>query len=283
MTHRPIANGLPALGNFFFIPHYARAYMHIRDSGVLDADNRRDIETTLAHSLDFAFHFPEWGAHNRAIVRAVSGRATQVTAHVRETARLSPRHTLILSHRLHRLSRWTSPHTRSSGTQPSPSPEAIMKPTPFLVISLALTVQACDDTAAPTTETAELTAGSSIAQYEYNPPTKFPPVQPKPTFWTCAAEAEGRFAAAATQILLLETQALLEPDPFRQAVLWAEVARRKMQAQSALYFALTVCVDTYGVPSLFALPDDSGNLVFMPFSVGVYHAYLVEKYLEKPE
>ena len=64
------ANGLPALGNFFFIPHYARAYVRIRDSGVLAADTRREIETTLAHSLDFVFHFPEWGAHNRAIVRA---------------------------------------------------------------------------------------------------------------------------------------------------------------------------------------------------------------------
>jgi hypothetical protein len=158
-----------------------------------------------------------------------------------------------------------------------------MKPAPFLVFALALAVQACDDIAAPTTETAEVTAESSIAQYEYNPPSKFPPVQPKPTFWTCAAEAEGRFAAAATQILLLETKALLEPDPFRQAVLWAEVARRKMEAQSALYLALTVCVDTYGAPFLFALPDESGNLVFMPFSVGVYHAYLVEKYLEKAE
>jgi hypothetical protein len=63
-------NGLPALGNFFFIPHYARAYTLIRDSGVLDATTRRHIETTLAHSLDFVFHFPEWGAHNRAIVRA---------------------------------------------------------------------------------------------------------------------------------------------------------------------------------------------------------------------
>jgi hypothetical protein len=63
-------NGLPALGNFFFLPHYARAYTLIRDSGVLDTATRRKIETTLAHSLDFVFHFPEWGAHNRAIVRA---------------------------------------------------------------------------------------------------------------------------------------------------------------------------------------------------------------------
>ena len=63
-------NGLPALGNFFFLAPYTRAYMNIRDSGVLDAASRDGIESTLAHSLDFIFHFPEWGAHNRAIVRA---------------------------------------------------------------------------------------------------------------------------------------------------------------------------------------------------------------------
>lgn len=63
-------NGLPALGNFFLLPHFTRAYMRIRDSGVLDSAARREIETTLAHSLDFVFHFPEWGAHNRAMVRA---------------------------------------------------------------------------------------------------------------------------------------------------------------------------------------------------------------------
>jgi hypothetical protein len=64
------ANGLPALGNFFLLAPYARAHMLIRDSGVLDPATRRKIEATLAHSLDFVFHFPEWGAHNRAIVRA---------------------------------------------------------------------------------------------------------------------------------------------------------------------------------------------------------------------
>lgn len=63
-------NGLPALANFFFLPPYTRAYMLIRDSDVLDAAMREKIETTLAHSLDFVFHFPEWGAHNRAMLRA---------------------------------------------------------------------------------------------------------------------------------------------------------------------------------------------------------------------
>jgi len=64
------ANGLPAMTSFFLLPPYARAYMLIRNSGVPDTAVSRKIETTLAHSLDFMFHFPEWGAHNRAMVRA---------------------------------------------------------------------------------------------------------------------------------------------------------------------------------------------------------------------
>jgi hypothetical protein len=63
-------DGLPALGNFFFMPPYVRAYLRIRDSGVLDEVARKKIETDLAGSADFVFRFPEWGTHNRAMLRA---------------------------------------------------------------------------------------------------------------------------------------------------------------------------------------------------------------------
>jgi hypothetical protein len=63
-------DGIPALANFFFLPPYSRAYQQIRESGVLDAPTRQKIERELANSLDFVFHFPEWGAHNRAMLRA---------------------------------------------------------------------------------------------------------------------------------------------------------------------------------------------------------------------
>lgn len=63
-------NGIPALSNFFFLPAYSRAYLRIRDSGVLESRSRETIEKDLAHSLDFIFHFPEWGAMNRAMLRA---------------------------------------------------------------------------------------------------------------------------------------------------------------------------------------------------------------------
>lgn len=63
-------DGVPALSNFFFLPPYVRAYMRIRSHGTLDMQARERIERDLAHSLDFHFSFPEWGAHNRAMLRA---------------------------------------------------------------------------------------------------------------------------------------------------------------------------------------------------------------------
>jgi len=65
-------NGVPAIANFFIMPPYARAYLRIRGSGVVDQPTREKIERDLAFSLDHTFHFPEWGAHNRAMLRAES-------------------------------------------------------------------------------------------------------------------------------------------------------------------------------------------------------------------
>jgi len=62
--------GMPSLSNFFFLPPYTRAYSRIRESGVLDERSREKIERELAQSLNFVFSFPEWGAHNRTMLRA---------------------------------------------------------------------------------------------------------------------------------------------------------------------------------------------------------------------
>ena len=64
--------GVPALANFFIMPPYTRAYLRIRESGAIDAKSREKIERDLAFSLDHIFYFPEWGAHNRAMLRAES-------------------------------------------------------------------------------------------------------------------------------------------------------------------------------------------------------------------
>lgn len=69
-TRIEYANGVPSLSNFFFLPPYSRSYLRIKDSDVLTEAMRATIERDLAYSLDFQFHFPEWGAHNRALLRA---------------------------------------------------------------------------------------------------------------------------------------------------------------------------------------------------------------------
>jgi hypothetical protein len=65
-------DGVPAISNFFIMPPYARSYMRIRASGALDEKTKAKIEKDLAFSLDFIFYYPEWGAHNRAMLRAES-------------------------------------------------------------------------------------------------------------------------------------------------------------------------------------------------------------------
>lgn len=73
------ADGLPPITNFFMHPHYVRAYEWIKSSGVLSVEDHHIIEQTVADSLDVLFRFPEWGAHNRAMLRA-AGLAMAVRA-----------------------------------------------------------------------------------------------------------------------------------------------------------------------------------------------------------
>ena len=65
------ADGLPAVPSFFHLADYAEAYDRIRGAP-LDPDVRRSIEAAIESSADFVFAFPEWGAHNRALLRAES-------------------------------------------------------------------------------------------------------------------------------------------------------------------------------------------------------------------
>jgi hypothetical protein len=69
-TRAEYSQGIPPLSNFFFLPPYVRAYLRIRSSNVLDAPTKTKIERDIAESVDFIFRFPEWGAHNRAMLRA---------------------------------------------------------------------------------------------------------------------------------------------------------------------------------------------------------------------
>ena len=69
-TRAEYSDGVPSLSNFFFLPPYSRAYMRIRNSGVMDDAAKAKIEKEIAESITFVFRFPEWGGHNRAMLRA---------------------------------------------------------------------------------------------------------------------------------------------------------------------------------------------------------------------
>jgi len=69
-TRVEYADGIPPLTNFFFLPPFVRSWLWIRDCPSIDARARAKIGTAITRSVDFVFTFPEWGSHNRAMLRA---------------------------------------------------------------------------------------------------------------------------------------------------------------------------------------------------------------------
>ena len=65
-------DGVPTIANFFFVYPYVRAYLRIKDSGLLGNEQREKLYTDITESVNFISYFPEWGAHNRAVLRAVA-------------------------------------------------------------------------------------------------------------------------------------------------------------------------------------------------------------------
>jgi len=64
------ANGVPALPDFFVVRHYLRAYDTLHRLGQLTPADAGRIEAVAAHSIDYLLQTSEWGAMNRAILRA---------------------------------------------------------------------------------------------------------------------------------------------------------------------------------------------------------------------
>lgn len=61
---------IPPITSFFQYAHYIRAYLQIKDSGVLNSDDVKKIEDIIAKSSEYVVLYHEWGPHNRAILRA---------------------------------------------------------------------------------------------------------------------------------------------------------------------------------------------------------------------
>lgn len=62
--------GLPPISDFFAMNHYPSAYQFIKSSKKIRSQDRVILEQGVADCANFLMNFPEWGAMNRAILRA---------------------------------------------------------------------------------------------------------------------------------------------------------------------------------------------------------------------
>ena len=71
MKKRPdYSNGVPALPNFFTTMNYIKPYLILKEAGYLNQSEQKEIEEIIAHSIEYTLQTQEWGAMNRAILRA---------------------------------------------------------------------------------------------------------------------------------------------------------------------------------------------------------------------
>lgn len=71
-TRAEYKDGIPAVNWFRGLPVYVEALTRTRDSGVYSASDMAAIEDAVASTVEIIFKFPEWGAMNRAMLRAES-------------------------------------------------------------------------------------------------------------------------------------------------------------------------------------------------------------------
>jgi hypothetical protein len=62
--------GLPLFVNFFLVPVYAGMLDHLRGTGDLAPDDMDFLASELPPTVDLLFAHPEWGGHNRTVIRA---------------------------------------------------------------------------------------------------------------------------------------------------------------------------------------------------------------------
>ncbi len=70
--HPEYHQAIPPMDGLFIPPNYIPAYERVRNSGIFGAQDHQVVEEIVANSLHTLFHFPEWGAHNRTMLRALS-------------------------------------------------------------------------------------------------------------------------------------------------------------------------------------------------------------------
>ncbi len=65
-------DGIPAVNWFRALPVYVEAYLRTKNSGAYSETDINDIRVAVESSAEIVFKFPEWGAMNRAMLRAES-------------------------------------------------------------------------------------------------------------------------------------------------------------------------------------------------------------------
>jgi len=64
-------DGVPSITNFFELAFFIEGYLLVKDSPSISEAERERIHETIAESANYVFTFPEWGPHNRAMLRAL--------------------------------------------------------------------------------------------------------------------------------------------------------------------------------------------------------------------
>jgi len=72
-------NGIPVVNWFRTLPMLTDCYKRTKDSGVYSKSDIEKVTESVAASVDIIFMFPEWGAMNRAMLRAESFMAAFIT------------------------------------------------------------------------------------------------------------------------------------------------------------------------------------------------------------
>lgn len=72
-------DGVPVVNWFRSLPVYITSYNVTKNARVYSKEDRATIRESVAASVDYIFHFPEWSAMNRAMLRAESFMAAALT------------------------------------------------------------------------------------------------------------------------------------------------------------------------------------------------------------
>ncbi|MBO7746419.1 hypothetical protein I8J29_19585 [Paenibacillus sp. MWE-103] len=90
--HPEYETGITSFEPMFQGSHYIQGYLDVKDSGLFTEAEKRQVEDSIRTAVQAVKHYPEWGAHNRSMLRvytlALAVEALGDTAETREWAKL---------------------------------------------------------------------------------------------------------------------------------------------------------------------------------------------------